>query len=262
MADQREITLHQGDATPKDIVLRDLPVASVASLTVWMFAGDSTPRDIVLRDPTETPSAGGTTIVPVDLASSGVAGGSLVGACLYLSEFSANGAAGGSMVGAAVFPAVLTASGTASDAIAAAAIAASVLGASGASTVAFDGEDAAGGATIIAADMGADGSSAVDFVGQEIIGFGTFAGFWGARPRKRERIEEDAAIEAAEVIQRIATKARDRDRAQKLEIAILAASTRAQYAALESRVRWAKQRAEQLRRKDDDDIAAVLLLIE
>lgn len=242
MADQREITLHQGDATPKDVVLRDLPVASVSSLTVWMFAGDATPNDIVLRDPTETPSAGGTTVVPVDLASAGTTGGSLVGACLYLTDYSAQGTAGGSMVGAVVF--------------------ASVLSAAGASTVAFGGEDAGGGATIIAADMVAAGTSTVDFVGQEISGFGTFAGFWGARPRKRERIEEDAAIEAAEIIQGISDKSKDRRRAQQLEAAILAASTRAQYQALEGRVRWAKQRAEQLRRKDDDDIAAVLLLIE
>lgn len=262
MADQREITLHQGDATPKDVVLRYLPVASASSLTVWMFAGDATPSDIVLRDPTETPSAGGTTIVPVDLASAGTAGGALVGACLYLTNYSAQGTAGGSMVGAVVFQTVLTASGVASDALASAAIVASVLGASGASTVAFDGEDAAGGATIIAADMVADGASAVDFVGQEILGFGTFAGFWGARPRKRARIEEDAAIEAAEVIQRVSDASKDRRRAQQLEAAILAANTRAQYAALETRIRWATARAQELRRKDDDDIAAVLLLIE
>lgn len=53
MADQREITLYPGDATPKDIVLRSLPVATVsAGTTIYLYQGDATPNDPILRDPT------------------------------------------------------------------------------------------------------------------------------------------------------------------------------------------------------------------
>jgi hypothetical protein len=70
MADQFAITLYAGDATPVDIVLRDLPVADVAAdTTCYLYpspvpaapggtdpaamtlrAGDATPSDIVLTD--------------------------------------------------------------------------------------------------------------------------------------------------------------------------------------------------------------------
>lgn len=59
MADQREITLWQGDATPKDIVLRALPVADVQSVTIYLYAGASPSTDIILRDPTAAPVGGG-----------------------------------------------------------------------------------------------------------------------------------------------------------------------------------------------------------
>lgn len=53
MADQKEITLRQGDATPKDIVLYDLPVATPsAGTTVYLYQGDATAKDVILRDPT------------------------------------------------------------------------------------------------------------------------------------------------------------------------------------------------------------------
>lgn len=53
MADQRIITLYPGDATPKDIVLRDLPVATASpGTTIYLYQGDATAKDIVLRDPT------------------------------------------------------------------------------------------------------------------------------------------------------------------------------------------------------------------
>ena len=53
MADQREITLYPGDATPKDIVLRSLPAATVpAGTTIYLYQGDATPNDPILRDPT------------------------------------------------------------------------------------------------------------------------------------------------------------------------------------------------------------------
>lgn len=60
MADQRVITLYQGDGTPKDIVLRELPVATPsAGTTIYLYAGDATPKDVVLRDPTAAPVSGG-----------------------------------------------------------------------------------------------------------------------------------------------------------------------------------------------------------
>lgn len=57
MADQKEIILRQGDATPKDIILRDLPVATPVQTIVYLFQGDVTAKDIVLRNPLESPAA-------------------------------------------------------------------------------------------------------------------------------------------------------------------------------------------------------------
>lgn len=59
MADQKEITLYPGDATPKDIILRELPVASASTTTIWLVEGDATPNNIILGDPTVQPSGGG-----------------------------------------------------------------------------------------------------------------------------------------------------------------------------------------------------------
>lgn len=61
MANQRDVTLYQGDASQNDIVLRALPVADVVETTIWLFQGDGTATDIVLRDPTATPSASSVT---------------------------------------------------------------------------------------------------------------------------------------------------------------------------------------------------------
>ncbi len=59
MADQRLITVYPGDASPKDIIVRALPVADVpAGTTIWLYAGDATAKDIVLRDPTVLAGAG------------------------------------------------------------------------------------------------------------------------------------------------------------------------------------------------------------
>lgn len=51
MADQRQVTLRQGHATPSTVILRDLPVASVSVLTVYLYAGNATPANPILRDP-------------------------------------------------------------------------------------------------------------------------------------------------------------------------------------------------------------------
>jgi hypothetical protein len=64
MADQRIVTLYPGDATPKDVVLRDLPVAGVVTTPIYLRAGDATAKDIVLRDPTAFTAAGGVNVTP------------------------------------------------------------------------------------------------------------------------------------------------------------------------------------------------------
>lgn len=52
MADQKEIVLRQGNVSPKDIVLYELPVASPSGeTTIYLYAGNVTAKDIVLRNP-------------------------------------------------------------------------------------------------------------------------------------------------------------------------------------------------------------------
>lgn len=56
MANQKDITLRQGDASPNDVVLYDLPIADVsAGTTIYLVAGDATAKDVILRDPTVQP---------------------------------------------------------------------------------------------------------------------------------------------------------------------------------------------------------------
>jgi len=50
MADQKQITLYSGDGTPKDIVLRELPVASVVSTEIFLYQGDATAKDVIFRN--------------------------------------------------------------------------------------------------------------------------------------------------------------------------------------------------------------------
>ena len=53
------ITLRQGHATPKTIILYPLPVAAVsAGTTIRLYAGHATPSTIILGDPTQ-PRPGG-----------------------------------------------------------------------------------------------------------------------------------------------------------------------------------------------------------
>lgn len=52
MADQKEIVLRQGSASPKDIVLYELPVVIASGgTTIYLYAGNVTAKDIVLRNP-------------------------------------------------------------------------------------------------------------------------------------------------------------------------------------------------------------------
>ena len=59
MADQNQIKLYEGHATPNNIILRDLPVATVTTTTIRLYEGHATPNNIILRDPTVTDSPGG-----------------------------------------------------------------------------------------------------------------------------------------------------------------------------------------------------------
>jgi hypothetical protein len=59
MADQKKITLRQGHATPKNIILNELPVAtSSAGTTIYLYEGHATAKNIILRDPTVLVSQG------------------------------------------------------------------------------------------------------------------------------------------------------------------------------------------------------------
>lgn len=66
MADQRLITVYSGDASPKDIIVRDLPVADVpAGTTIYLHAGDAVAKDIILRDPALVITSGLATAAPL-----------------------------------------------------------------------------------------------------------------------------------------------------------------------------------------------------
>ncbi len=52
------ITLQEGDATPRNIILRALPVAIVAGTSIFLYAFDATPTTIVLHNLTEAEGAG------------------------------------------------------------------------------------------------------------------------------------------------------------------------------------------------------------
>jgi hypothetical protein len=59
MADQKKITLRQGHATPKNIILNELPVATPsAGTTIYLYEGHATAKNIILRDPTVLVSQG------------------------------------------------------------------------------------------------------------------------------------------------------------------------------------------------------------
>jgi hypothetical protein len=61
MADQKKITLRGTHATPKNIVLRELPVATPsAGTTIRLKSLHATPKNIILGDPTQSGAAGPT----------------------------------------------------------------------------------------------------------------------------------------------------------------------------------------------------------
>ena len=57
---QKDIQLFAGHATPKNIILRALPVAAaVATTTIFLYAGHATPNNVILSDPTVVIETGG-----------------------------------------------------------------------------------------------------------------------------------------------------------------------------------------------------------
>ncbi len=57
---QKDIKLYQGNASPKDIVLRALEAAPLqARSTIYLYAGHATPSNVILRNPAEVPVVGG-----------------------------------------------------------------------------------------------------------------------------------------------------------------------------------------------------------
>lgn len=59
MADQRKITLRAGHATPQNIILRALPVATLAAgTTIYLYPGHAADKNIILRNPLVAEAAG------------------------------------------------------------------------------------------------------------------------------------------------------------------------------------------------------------
>ena len=81
MADQRKITLRPGHASPRDIVLRELPVATPASTgRIYLYPGHAAPGTIVVGDPTVLRPSGGGAITGTAAGTQAAATGAAAGA--------------------------------------------------------------------------------------------------------------------------------------------------------------------------------------
>lgn len=59
MADQRKITLYPGHGTPQNIILRALPIATLAAgTTIYLYPGHAADKNIILRNPLVAEAAG------------------------------------------------------------------------------------------------------------------------------------------------------------------------------------------------------------
>lgn len=58
MADQKRIKLYSLHATPKNVIIRELPVASLTSTKIYLYPGHATAKNIVIGDPTVIRAAG------------------------------------------------------------------------------------------------------------------------------------------------------------------------------------------------------------
>lgn len=63
MADQKRIKLYSLHATPKNVVMRELPVANASAATkIYLYTTHATPKNVVMRDPTSAPIPAGDTV--------------------------------------------------------------------------------------------------------------------------------------------------------------------------------------------------------
>jgi hypothetical protein len=61
---QKDITLRQGHATPKTIILRAFEAAPASpTTTIYLYEFHATPKTVVLGDPTIVRQSGGLTVV-------------------------------------------------------------------------------------------------------------------------------------------------------------------------------------------------------
>ena len=246
MADQREITLRQGDATPRDIVLHELPAAAISAGTIiYLFEGDATARDIILRDPTTAPAA-----VSASASLAWVEDDDTIAIAEEIPCEVALAWTEDSDVHSVAALAVSLAQIGWTEADDAVAIDATVAAGTDEATLAWTEDSDAHGLTV-----------AVEVTNDS-------AGFWGAnpyrfrKPRKAHAEEAFEPIEAAQIIQRISDDSKDRARAADLERSLAEATSAAQYRAMESRIRWATALAREVQRREDDDISAVMALLQ
>lgn len=66
MADQKKITLRQTHATPKNIILRELPVSMSTSTFIRLLSTHATPKNIILRNPLAEASSEASVLVIQD----------------------------------------------------------------------------------------------------------------------------------------------------------------------------------------------------
>lgn len=63
MADQKRIKLYTLHATPKNVIMRELPVANASATTkIYLYTTHATPKNVVMRDPTAAPIPAGDTV--------------------------------------------------------------------------------------------------------------------------------------------------------------------------------------------------------
>lgn len=230
MPTQQDITLYPGDATPKDIVLRELLAAPASALTtIYLVQGNATPKDIVLFNvAAQPPGGGGGGVVEADGSASGsctigavgvalwtangLADGtglaSGIGATIWTRVASSIGAGIASGVGATVYPSVASADGGGAASGVGASVFAGVGSSSGASLV--DGlaasvfaavfvavgtsgaEAESESGTIVEADGSASGTCIAGAVGETLAPLRPMSGMGGGyRPRRPRARRED-----------------------------------------------------------------------
>jgi len=269
VADQREIVLRQGDATPKDIILREMPAAAAATpTTVWMFEGDSTPKDIILRNPLETPTTGGAASI---VGAGGIASAEAFGSPALSVLVSATGIASAEAFGQPTVTAVagaasiMDAGGIASaEAFGAPSLFASIQAAGISSGEAF-GQPTVTTSTAAADILSAGGIASGEGFGLPTISWETASAAYGwpaYRRRKSKRQAQEDVESAALAVQEdaYATQA-EKARADGVARAARAAQGFRELRLLDDRVRWLLRRATEARVRDDEDVIVTWLLL-